>query len=84
MLQQRGRLELDSPVESWIKSALSVPGFEIAPLTCEAAVQAACLPDPFHGDPADRFLVSTARSSVMPIITADAKILNYAHVKSIW
>lgn len=84
MLQKKGRLELPTPAESWIKDALSAPGIEIAPLTCDIAAQAACLPDPFHGDPADRFLVSTARASGIPLITADARILDYRHAKSLW
>lgn len=79
MLHKKGRLDLPPPAESWIKDALNAPGIEIAPLTCEIAAASAVLPDPFHGDPADRFLVSTARAAGMPLLTADSRILSYRH-----
>ena len=84
MLKERGRLNLPNPAESWIKDALAVPGVEIAPLTCDIAIHAVELPAPFHGDPADRFLVATARENSMPLITADQRILAYRPVQTIW
>jgi PIN domain nuclease of toxin-antitoxin system len=40
----------------------------------------------FHGDPADRFIIATARLKRLAIITADRAILDYAkagYVKAI-
>ena len=32
------------------------------------------LPDSFHGDPADRLIVATARAHVLPLATRDTRI----------
>ena len=48
------------------------------------AVAATRLPEPFHGDPADRVLMAQARSLDGPLITADSKIRTYPHVQTLW
>ncbi len=42
------------------------------------------LPDDFHKDPTDRIIVATARKFGAPIVTADGKIRDYRHVRTIW
>lgn len=42
------------------------------------------LPEPFHPDPADRFLVAQARELNIPLVTADPKIRAYPHRRSLW
>jgi PIN domain nuclease of toxin-antitoxin system len=42
------------------------------------AIAASQLPEPLHGDPADRLLIATARALAMPIVTRDGKIIAYA------
>src|SRR2546429_160299 len=44
------------------------------------AVGSTQLPQPFHRDPADQIIVATARTLGVPLLTADARILNYPHV----
>jgi PIN domain nuclease of toxin-antitoxin system len=78
MLESKGRLELNSPVEDWIRNALATPGLSIAPLTPEIAVESCNLPPPFHGDPADRIIVATARKLGARLLTRDEKIVEYA------
>lgn len=50
----------------------------MTPLTPETAIAASFLPGSFHGDPADRILVATARQLGVPLVTRDEKILAYA------
>ncbi len=50
----------------------------VTPLTEEIAVESSFLPGEFHGYPADRILVATARLMGGTIVTADQKILDYA------
>jgi PIN domain nuclease of toxin-antitoxin system len=38
------------------------------------------LPAPFHADPADQIIVSTARMLGARLATADQKLLSYPHV----
>jgi PIN domain nuclease of toxin-antitoxin system len=62
------------------------PAIKTAAFTADIAIAASGLPDPLHGDPADRLLIATARHLSMPIITRDAKIVAYAaagHVSAI-
>jgi len=70
----------------WIEQLLTRPGIQPVPLPHRAAVGAASLPGDLHGDPADRLLVATARDLGVPLVTRDARILNYAaqgHVEAI-
>jgi PIN domain nuclease of toxin-antitoxin system len=41
------------------------------------------LPGTFHRDPADQIIVATARYYDCPVLTADARILDYPHVKTL-
>jgi PIN domain nuclease of toxin-antitoxin system len=63
---------------TWFATFLAAPGIRLAAFTPEMAIAASHLPEPLHGDPADRLLISTARALGMPIVTRDAKILDYA------
>ena len=84
MLVQRGRLGLSMDVEHWVSLLQSVPQLRLLPLSPSVAVAATRLPDPFHPDPADRFLVAQARELNIPLVTADSKIRAYPHVRSLW
>lgn len=84
MLQDRGRIDLPTTAEAWVKDALNAPGIEVAAFTSEIAVLAARLSMPFHGDPADRFLTATAIHTGIPFITADRRILEYEPVRTLW
>lgn len=78
MLVQKGRIKLEKPLLAWVQEALALPGVELKPLTPEIAVESSQLPDRFHGDPADRLIVATARVHQLTLLTHDQKILDYA------
>ena len=63
---------------SWFARFMGGPGIKEAPLLPEIALASSFLPDPLHGDPADRFIIATARYHQIPIITRDGKIIDYA------
>ena len=52
-------------------------------LTPEIAIESTRLPGEFHRDPADQIIVATARVHKCPLVTADERILDYPHVKTI-
>jgi PIN domain nuclease of toxin-antitoxin system len=79
-LVQYDRLQLDRPVSGWILSALSRADMELLPLTPEIVVHSTQLPGSFHRDPADQLIVATARVMSLPLMTEDARILEYGHV----
>ena len=84
MLVNRGRLGLTMDVEHWLELLEAIPGMRLLPLTPAVAVAATRLPEPFHPDPADRFLVAQARELNIPLVTADPKIRAYPHLRSLW
>jgi PIN domain nuclease of toxin-antitoxin system len=77
-LSARGRIRLSIPLRDWAEKALGVPGFRFAPLDAAAAAESTLLPGDPHGDPADRFLIATARTQGVALATRDEHILNYA------
>lgn len=77
LLVRKGRLALDLEPLAWFQRFLGVAGIRLTPLTIEAALGCSFLPEPFHGDPADRMLVATARDCDVPLVTRDRRILDY-------
>ena len=84
MLVNRGRLALSLDVERWLALLASHPAVRLLALDAGVAVAATRLPEPFHADPADRFLVAQARELGIPLLSADSKILSYGPVRSLW
>ena len=84
MLANRGRLALSLDVERWLALLASHPAVRLLALDVAVAVAATRLPEPFHADPADRFLVAQARELGIPLLSADSKIRSYGHVHSLW
>jgi len=84
--ERSSRLELGMEPYVWFARVMSEPGATEAPFTHEIAMASTRLPGDFHRDPADRFLVATARVLDVPIVTRDEEMVAYAkagHVKLI-
>jgi PIN domain nuclease of toxin-antitoxin system len=77
------RLVLPCDITTWFQQALAYPGVQVLELTPEIAIESTQLPGTFHRDPADQLIVATARIYACPLVTADNKILDYAHVQII-
>ncbi|MBV1901949.1 MAG: type II toxin-antitoxin system VapC family toxin [Kordiimonadaceae bacterium] len=84
MLITKGRLALSMDVETWLHEVSQIDGVRFMPVDNEIGIKSTTLPGEFHKDPADRMIVATARKLAVPLITADDKIINYDHVKTIW
>ena len=82
-LVERGRLDLDRPVEEWIGAALAYPGVRWLGLTLEVAVASTQLPGEFHRDPADQIIVAAARVHGCRLVTSDRKILDYVRIETV-
>jgi PIN domain nuclease of toxin-antitoxin system len=74
----RGRIQLSVPLRDWVERALGLPGIRLAFLDAAAAVESTLLPGELQGDPADRFLIATARTQGLPLATRDRGIIEYA------
>jgi len=82
-LVEYGRLELACAVEEWMEQATAYPGMQLLELTRQIAIESAKLPGSFHRDPADQIIVATARVYDIPLLTADRRILQYQHVRTL-
>jgi PIN domain nuclease of toxin-antitoxin system len=78
LLAARSRILLGKSTASWFEEALADPGPTIEALTVPIAVESYALPGAFHGDPADRLIVATARVTGAALMTRDRRILAYA------
>ena len=83
MLVSKNRVQLSMPVDTWISESFCAPRVELLDLTPSIAIASSNLPGDFHGDPADRIIVATARLHDCLVLTADSKIQDYPHVKTI-
>ncbi len=77
MLVQKGRLALGRDVGAWIAQAMGLPGIALVALEPAIAVDSVRLPGTLHADPADRFIVASARARGVPLMTADRALLTY-------
>jgi len=84
MLVSKNRLTLTMDVDTWLQTASEIDNVRFVPIDNKVAVESTRLPDDFHKDPADRMIVALARTLSAQLITADEKILNYPHVKTIF
>lgn len=85
LLVRKRRLVLDLEPLAWFERLVALPGIREVPLSAGAALLSSFLPEPFHGDPADRMLIAAARATGAVLVTRDARILAYAeagHVRA--
>lgn len=74
----RGRIQLSAPLRDWVERAMAAPGLRMVPLDAAVAAESTLLPGEPPGDPADRFLIATARIAGLTLATRDRRILGYA------
>jgi PIN domain nuclease of toxin-antitoxin system len=74
VLHVKQRLELPLPFAEWLARAADDRVISVLPLSVEVVFALDALPAAFHGDPADRLIVATARAHAMPLATHDAAI----------
>jgi PIN domain nuclease of toxin-antitoxin system len=78
-LCQKGRLILDPNPQAWIADTLDTIPMREAQVTYEVAQETGRVQLP-HSDPADRFLVATARVYDLTLATADEHLLKARQV----
>ena len=81
MLASKGRLHLDSPLTHWLPTAAAPEIVTVLPLDTDVVLALDALPAGFHGDPADRIIVATARAHGLPLATRDGNIRRSRTVK---
>ena len=74
LLAERGRIALDPDPNRWLQKAMSVAPIVETPVTIDVALASRAV-DLEHQDPADRFIVATAKVFNLTLVTADARLL---------
>lgn len=82
-LYDRDRINLSEDPKRWIAGIIAEPRITAVSISAKIAIDAFRLPGNFHKDPADRIIVASARVHNCPILSQDAKITEYYHVKHI-
>jgi PIN domain nuclease of toxin-antitoxin system len=75
--RQSPALQFLPDAKTWFQKTMAGPGIKAAPFTPEIAIDASFLPGDFRADPADRFIVATARHLGVPVVTRDRSIIGY-------
>jgi PIN domain nuclease of toxin-antitoxin system len=78
-LCEKKRLTLRPNPQAWIANALHAIPMREAPVTYQVAEETARVQLP-HRDPADRFLVATARVFDLTLVTADQQLIHARQV----
>lgn len=83
-LIHRRKISFSVSLEDWLAELNKKIAFQFVPIDNAIAYESQTLPSIFHKDPADRFIVATARIMGAKLVTKDAKIRRYKHVQTIW
>jgi PIN domain nuclease of toxin-antitoxin system len=62
----------------WLNRAGKAPGIAFLPLDRDVLLLSTRLPGTMHNDPADRILIAASQLYSLPLVTADAMIIDYA------
>lgn len=85
MLVVRGRISLDRDVSLWVGQALADPRVESIAPSADVAVAAGLLDTrKFPGDPVDRLIYATARSTGATLVTRDEAIRAFDPASTLW
>ena len=71
-----GKLTLPMPPAEWLKGVIEHHSLSLLELDLDICVKASELP-PIHRDPCDRFIIATAISKGIPVVTGDKRFAEY-------
>ena len=77
MLVHKRRISLFEPINTFLNSIAQIRGLNLVQISPSIAADSCSLID-FHGDPADRLIIASAREIAGTLVTRDGKILTWA------
>ena len=83
LLHSKKRLQLPLPFSDWLTRATESRVLTVLPLDRDVVIAVDGLPTRFHGDPADRLIVATARTHGIPLATRD-RAIRRSRVTKLW
>lgn len=84
LLAERRRIQVEMQPADWIHISLARRPMTLLDITPAIALRARELPGFENPDPFDRFLLATAATHGIPIVTRDATMTEWAGVPTIW
>ena len=81
MFHRKGRLQVEMDFPVWLSQASDPSAVRLLPLDTSVVLALDKLPERFHGDPADRIIVATARAHGLELMTEDKAIRRSRIVK---
>lgn len=78
LLMAKGRLPATKSAAAIFGDVLATAGIKVEALTPSVLIDASFLPGTLHKDPADRILITTARTLDLTLVTRDEAVLSYA------
>ena len=81
MLYRKARLQLEMDFSVWLSQASDPSVVRVLPLDTSVVLALDKLPERFHGDPADRIIVATAKAHGLELMTEDKEIRKSRVVK---
>lgn len=75
---RKGTLAFSVDPMIWLRRAERAPGTRSLALDREILLTSTMLPGAIHNDPVDRMLLAAAKLNNLPLVTADAFIIDYA------
>jgi PIN domain nuclease of toxin-antitoxin system len=78
MLSYKKRIHIFEPIKNFLSSIEEISGINICEISSEIAAESIALQNNFHGDPADRIIVATARTYSATLLTRDKKVLEWS------
>jgi len=83
MLVAKGRIRPHDRFDRWLRDMSAPDVVRVLPLDAEVVIALNDLPASFHGDPADRIIVATARAHRLPLATRD-RTIRRSRVATLW
>jgi PIN domain nuclease of toxin-antitoxin system len=77
ILSEKGRIQLDSPPDVWMRKVFNTLPFQEAVLNHAVALESRTINLP-HQDPADRFIAASAVVYGLTLVTADSNLIKCA------
>ena len=82
-LQEKNRISITESWRTWLNRMAEQHRWIPLDISYAIIQEAFSLPAPIHRDPADRIIIATARLLHLDVVTTDARILAYPHVRSV-
>lgn len=81
---RRGRLQFSVPLDQWLADMRSLPELHVEPVSADIAALAGSLPEPMHGDLADRLISASTMLLGAPLVTGDERLRAVPGLRTIW